>query len=66
MDPLHTITALYSAVQYLRAASEKIKQNREECNRLADHIETILTLIEAEVKNGLPADAVQRLDEVKK
>ena len=66
MDPLRTIAAVYNAVQYLRAASEKIKQNREECNKLADHTEAILMLIEAEVKKGAPGDVVQRLDEVKR
>jgi hypothetical protein len=65
MDPIGAITALLGVVNYLRTASDKIKQNREECHRLANHAEAILRLIEVEIRNGAPVDVIQRLTKVK-
>jgi hypothetical protein len=66
MDPLGTISALFSIVKYLRDVADKVQQNREECKRLADHAEAVLALIETEVARGISADVAGRLGKLKR
>ncbi|KIM88173.1 hypothetical protein PILCRDRAFT_3209 [Piloderma croceum F 1598] len=52
MDPLSTLTTLTRAINYLWELSEKVKQNREECQHLAAYAGEVLKLIEKKVENG--------------
>lgn len=65
MDPFATISAILHLVNYLRAASDKVQGNQKQCHRLADHAEDMLKLIEDEVSNDLPLDALTRLTNLK-
>jgi hypothetical protein len=64
MDPLSALTTLTRAVNYLWELSEKVKQNREECQHLAAHAGEVLNLIEKDVENGNSSTVSLRLQKL--
>lgn len=62
MDPISTIQTLAGVVKYLWEVSEKMKENKEECQGLCKHIEHILEVIRSETKNKSPPKLSKRLD----
>ena len=52
IDPLSVLTNLARAVKYLWDLSEKVHQNRDECQHLAANTDEVLKLIEEDLKIG--------------
>ncbi|PSS36758.1 hypothetical protein PHLCEN_2v1389 [Hermanssonia centrifuga] len=51
MDPLGTVKAVIGAINYLYAASEKIKENGEECKRFCTHASLVMELIQRDIEH---------------
>jgi hypothetical protein len=51
MEPLTVLTVV---VKYLYRAAEKVQHNGEECRRLANHTQAVLTLIQSEFDGEVP------------
>ena len=66
MDTLSILSSLVSAANYLYTASEKMKENREECRRLCKDVNTIVDLITQECKNGMPSILKTRLTKLER
>lgn len=66
MDPLSVITTLISITRYLITVAEKVKQNSQECKRLAKHVDGIVRVIQTECRDGVPKDLEARLVKLSK
>jgi hypothetical protein len=65
-DPVGIITTILAVIGYIRAAADKVEQNREQCYRLATHAEAVLALIKEETENVPSADVLKRLGKIKR
>ena len=61
MDAIGAIQAVYGAINYLYTASEKMKENQEECRRLCKHARSVVQLLQREHEQGVPQDLARRL-----
>lgn len=61
MDPLSTLQTLAGVIKYLWDASQKMKENKEECRRLCEHTKYIMDIIRDETKGELPPKLDVRL-----
>jgi hypothetical protein len=52
MDPLSILSTLISVTKYLQGVSDKVQQNRDECQRLAIHARDVFAMIEVEIRDG--------------
>lgn len=66
MDPLGTVQALVGAIKYFYDASEKAKENRQECKKLCAHANSVLDIIRDESKGNIPPKLVDRLGRLSK
>jgi hypothetical protein len=67
MDPVSAITviaALVKSIRYLVDVSECMRQNRQECQGLANHAEEVLKLVEFEVERGTSPDVLKGLQKL--
>jgi hypothetical protein len=56
MDPIGATTALVDALRYLKEVADKVKENKERCQQLAEHGETVVKKLEEQCKGGIPPD----------
>ena len=66
MDPVGTVQAVISAINYLYQVASKVKENRQECRRLCSHARSMLDLIQTECKDGIPNRMQPRLAKLAK
>lgn len=64
MDPANALGQLISVARYLHSQSEKVKQNKEECQRLAGHATTLHSLILDQEGLLIPEDLAKRLNDL--
>ena len=67
MDPVSAITViatLVKSIHYLVDVSEHVKQNRRECQGLANHTEEVLKLVRFEVERGTSPDVLKGLQKL--
>ena len=61
MDPISSIQTLASVVSYLLEVAKKMKENKEECQRLCEHTGHILSIVRDETKGNVPPKLDLRL-----
>ncbi|KAJ3527660.1 hypothetical protein NM688_g8100 [Phlebia brevispora] len=64
MDPLGATQFVLSAINYLKTAADKVKENKNECQRLCRHAGSLLDLIDRECKDGIPTSLKYRLSKL--
>jgi hypothetical protein len=61
LDPLSALAALVNIAIGVWDAAQLVQQNREECRRLKDHIELLVSSIEKEGGKETPSELLNRL-----
>lgn len=61
MDPIGTATAIISAINYLRDAVDKVKENREQCRKFYAYAKDLRDVVQNEYKNGVPKTLCPKL-----
>ncbi|KAJ3551589.1 hypothetical protein NM688_g4615 [Phlebia brevispora] len=66
MDPIEITSTVLSIVNYLRAACQQVKENKEECERLSQHAREVIEIVQSHCTSGIPHNVARILERLGK